>query len=258
MRMLIGRWFGRGLLLGLAAGLVSCGTHFPPSSGDPAPRVVRQPVGSQRGVSAPADGVDVWVVADPLHTGVVLPLDWLCENGFRAPASVRGERYVNISWGDRVAYEQERWLTPWEVFNALVLRTESVVEVIAFHWDPRQVFPQKRIYHTRIAREQGPSVVAFLNNCGRFDSKGKWIVIGPPTWGKGNLLASPHLYGFPRLCNAFTAGTLEACGYRFGPWSEIWGDALLASCKRQGFERLPDLSKEEIDRIVEFTRAHPQ
>jgi len=245
-----------GVLPWVAAGLTSCALHFPPPQGIAAVPVVRQEMAA-RPVAKDAM-VTVWVVADPLHTGLVLPLDWLMESGFRAPASVKGERYVNVSWGDRVAYEQERWLTPWEVFNAMVLHTEAVVEVIAFHWDPRQVFPRERIYQARVPRERGPAVAAFLNGCGRFDAKGKWIVIGPPTWGKGNLLASPHLYGLPRLCNAFTAGGLEACGYRFGPWSEIWADSLLASCKRQGFQRLPDLSKAEVNQIVEFTKAHPQ
>jgi hypothetical protein len=81
---------------------------------------------------------------------------------------------------------------------------------------------------------------------------------GPPTWGRGNLLESPYSYGFPRLCNAFTAGALETCGYRFGLWSEIWADALLESCVRQGFEPLPDLSPGEIRKIIEYSKAHPQ
>lgn len=202
--------------------------------------------------------VDIWVVSDPLHTGLVLPLKWLEESGFRVPPSVKGERYVNISWGDRVAYEQQRWLNAWEVIHAVILPSESVMEIIAFHYDPRQVFPQKRIHHRRVPREQGPALANFLNRCGRVDAGGNWQVVGPPTWGKGNLLASPHSYGFPRLCNAFTAGALESCGYRFGLWSEIWADALLASCERQGFKRMPDLSEEEIRKIVDYTKSHPQ
>jgi hypothetical protein len=240
--------------------LASCTTNFPaPRPGVAGVAVERAERGAPgRSLAAEADTVDLWVVADPLHTGLVAPLEWLEEHGFRTPEAVRGQRYINVSWGDRVAYEQARWLNAWEVCNAVLLPSESVVEIIGFHYKPRDVFPQQRLYRARVERWRGAGLAAFLNRCGGVEDGAPWRVVGPATWGRGSLMASPHRYGFPRLCNAFTANALEACGYRIGPWAEIWADALLDACRRQGFEPEPELSAAEVRAIIEYSKAHPQ
>lgn len=242
----------------IALGEISCSTRFPaPSVATSGVPVVRQPMARRAKPASPAsNAADVWVISDPLHTGLVVPLAWLERHGFRTPASVRGAKYVNFSWGDRVAYLQERWLTPWEAFDALFIPGEAVMEIIAINYDPRYVYPSQRVYHGRVAEETGASMAGFLHYCARFDGSGRWKVVGPSTWGRGSLVESQHTYGFPRFCNSFTAGALESCGMRFGPWSETTADALLAACVRQGFERLPDLTEEEWKLVRYYSGKH--
>jgi hypothetical protein len=232
----------------------SCSSVFPsPSavteseaSGTVGP-LVRQEVS---GMALPAgERVDIWLIADPLHTGVIFPLDWLDESGFEVPAKVRGAKYVNLSWGDRVAYEEERWLTPGEVVHALFMPSDSVLEIIPFNYDPRWVFPEQRLYRSSVSRGCGPAVANFLNYCRRPGSDG-WVEIASSTWGRGSLLDCQHNYQYPRLCNSFTAGALSNCGYSFGTWGRITANAMIRQACRQGFEPIPDLTQEEKDSIT--------
>jgi hypothetical protein len=234
----------------------SCSSVFPAPSaatGSSSPGSVGPMVRQQvSGVALPAgERVDVWLLADPMHTGVIFPLDWLEESGFEVPAKVRGAKYVNISWGDRVAYEEERWLTPAEVVHALFMPSDSVIEIIAFDYDPRWVFPAQRLYRSSVSRGCGPAVAGFLNHCRRPGSGG-WVAIADSTWGRGSLLDCQHSYQYPRLCNSFTAGALSNCGFTFGTWGRITANAMIRQACRQGFEPVPDLTQEEKDSISRY------
>jgi hypothetical protein len=244
-------------MAGTAAVLLgACSSVFPvPSSGrsgaaEPAARV-RQPVASRPS----GDGVELWLLSDSYHTSLVLPLDWIEAHGFRTPPSVRGAPFVNLSWGDRVAYEQERWLTPGEIFRALCLPSDAVIEIIAVEYDPRWVFPDQRVFRAVVAPEHGPALAAFLNHClAPATGSSGWQVIGNSTWGRGSLILSPHDYQFPRLCNAWTAGALQTCGFQFGPQDRVFAGALVRSCLAQGFERIPRLTRAEREFLDNYLR----
>ena len=245
----------------LAVGLLSsCSSVFPaPGTRVESGREQLGPLMRQEvsGLPLPsADRVDVWLIADPLHTGVVFPLDWLEESGFVVPRAVRGAKYVNLSWGDRVAYEEERWLTVREVVQALFLPSESVVEIIAVDYDPRWVFPGQRLYHGSIPRDNGPALAAFLNYAIKPGPDGSDVeVIGEATWGKGKLLACPHNYQFPCFCNSFTAGALASCGYSFGFWSRMTANSLIRAGVRQGFELVPPLTPAEQQVLASYVET---
>ncbi len=243
-------------VLALAAALSACTTVFPAPPRATGP----QPVASRRVESRPDTGgsagqVTIWLLSGSYHTGLVLPVDWLVGNGFEPPPSVRGARWINISWGDRVAYEQKRWLTPWEVISAFAAPSESVTEMIRVEYDPRWVFPDQRVFRADVPRDVGPSLAAFLNHCALPGPGGpRWERIHPPTWGRGGLFRCPHYYGFPRLCNAWTAGALEACGYRLDAPGRIFANALIRRCLRQGFQQVPPLTDAEREFLAAYLR----
>jgi hypothetical protein len=96
-------------------------------------------------------------------------------------------------------------------------------------------------------------VAAFLNHCAQPGPDGPvWLRIHDPTWGLGGLYDCPHSYGFPRLCNAWTAGVLEACGFKLDPPGRILANALIMRCQRQGFEQVPPLSPEEREFLAAY------
>ena len=186
--------------------------------------------------------VRVYIIATNIHTGVVLPYDWLVESGYRPPGNFGHPKYVTMSWGDRTAYQQERWLNPWQVFHAFVIGTPSVMEVIPFDWDVVDVCHHQRIYQRLVARERGPYVAAFLNNCARLDAKGDMISLGHSSWGNGMLVDCRYKYYFPRICNIWTTQVLQACGVNIVPFRAVSASWLItqACSKRNGFEKIWD------------------
>jgi hypothetical protein len=184
--------------------------------------------------------VPVYLLADSLHTSLALPYDWLVESGFCPPPNLqfsRGpSRYVVMSWGDRIAYEQRRWLKPSEVFYALCMPSPSVTEIIPVSWKVEEVCYQQRIFKRDIPRRYGRQLATFLNSSNRFDADGHPKVIGPSSWGQGVLLDSQHSYYFPRICNVWTAQALESCGLKINIRKAIHANSLIKQAQKQGFE----------------------
>lgn len=215
--------------------LHSCAVRMPSPSNPP-------PLSAEHSSVVPktaAGNVAVYLVADTLHTSLVVPYDWLVENGYRAPKGLRFPqgpmRYVVMSWGDRVAYVQRRWLRPYEVFNALFLPSASVTEIIPISWKVEEVCSHQRIYRADIPRNQGRSLAAFLNNSNKLDASGSPRIIGKSTWGDGFLLDCKYSYYFPRICNVWTGQSLEACGLKISMKSAITANGLIGQVEQQGF-----------------------
>ncbi len=101
--------------------------------------------------------VQVWLIGDKLHTGMVFPYDWLLESGFVPPENFPEAKYVTFSWGDRMAYINKRWLTAPEIVKAIFLPSRAVMECIPITWEVAEVSPNQHIWMKSIPREQGPT-----------------------------------------------------------------------------------------------------
>ncbi len=163
-----------------------------------------------------ADGgrVQVHLLADPLHTGLVFELRWLEECGYVKPPGIGNHRYVSMSWGDETAYVQERWLSPVQVFRALVLPTPSVMECIPFDWKVEEVCLHQRVYVAELPRSSGVPLARFLNAHAQLDEQGRPLTVAATSWGDGRLIRCPDelSYRFPRMCNRWTAEALASAG----------------------------------------------
>jgi len=183
--------------------------------------------------------VPIYLLADSLHTSLALPYDWLIESGYTPPANLKfspgPSRYLIMSWGDRIAYEQRRWLRPTEVFYALCMPSPAVTEVIPVSWKVEEVCYQQRIYRREIPQSHGRPLAHFLNASNRFDAQGQPRVIGSSSWGQGVLVDSPHSYYFPRICNVWTAQALESCGFSINIRKAIHANSLIKQAQKQGF-----------------------
>lgn len=213
----------------------SCAVRMPSPAAPP-------PVASERTIpkETVAQGkVAVYLIADSLHTSLAVPYDWLLEHGYKAPRGMKFPqgpmRYVVMSWGDRVAYVQRRWLRPGEVFHALCMPSESVTEIIPISWKVEEVCFQQRIYRKEISRHQGRALASFLNGSNRMDESGSPRIIGASTWGQGYLLDCQYSYYFPRICNVWTGQSLEACGLTISMKSAISANGLIRQAEKQGF-----------------------
>ena len=189
----------------------------------------------------------VWLLADNLHTAMVFPYDWLLESGFVPPAGLGHPTYVTLSWGERTAYVQKAWLNPWQVCRAFFTPSPSVMEIIPINWYVVDVCKHQRVWRKLVPRERGPQLAAFLNHVSRSGPDGRPIVIGPSSWGAGFLLESQYTYYLPRICNVWTAQTIEACGGEMNPWLALTANGLIRQAERprNGFENVWRGYKEE-------------
>lgn len=234
-----------GLAAGLAVMVASC-IRIPP----PPPTVTRQiQVAKSSGAISPIakrmvpvgePDVMVWLAADPLHTLMVFPYDWLLESGFVPPEGLGKPTYVTLSWGERTAYVQKAWLNPWQVCRAFFTPSPSVMEIIPFNGYVVNVCQQQRVWRKLVPRERGPQLAAFLNHVSRSGPDGRPIVIGPSSWGGGFLLEGNFSYHLPRICNVWTAQAIEACGGRVNPWFALTANGLIRQAQRprNGFENV--------------------
>ena len=223
----------------LAAGLLCACVRFPP----PPPGVTVTPVGLRSPPlypngkpfrSSDESEVMVWMVADDLHTAMVFPYDWLVDSGFIPPAGFGNPPFVTMSWGDRVAYVQRKWLNPWQVCRAFFTPSPSVMEIIPFHGYVAETCHQQRIWRKMVKRERGPQVAAFLNHVSRTGADGRPLVIASSSWGGGVLVESQFTYYLPRICNVWTAQVMEACGCRMFPLTALTADGLIRQAKAPG------------------------
>lgn len=219
--------------------LASCNfITLPPAPAPPADLVIRNTVSTYTPLRPPE--VQVWLIADNLHSGMVFPYDWLLESGFVPPENFPDCKFVTFSWGDRMAYINKRWLTAPEVVKAIFLPSGSVMECIPIQWNVTEVSPNQHIWMKSIPRERGPYVASFLNHCTIPGENGKPIVADSSSWGKGVLLESPQTYYFPRICNVWTGQALEACGAEINPIMSIHRDFLVKEAERNGFAEIWD------------------
>ena len=182
----------------------------------------------------------VYLLGDTLHTGIIFPYDWLVDSGFVPPEGFGTPVAVSMSWGNRDAYVEKRWLSPWKVFRALFTPSPSVMEIVPVNWNVPEVVPHQRIYQKLVPRSKGREVAAFLNNCSRMDADGRPIKVGPSSWGKGVLLESRHAYFLPRICNIWTVQALEATGCDMSAWMGLSANGVIRQAVKPGndFEQI--------------------
>lgn len=225
----------------LLGALNSCAVRMPTAPKTKTTQVPAQkPTAKKTVVRKAAPGkVSVYLIADSLHTSIAVPYDWLLERGYKAPEGLvfpqGNSRYVVMSWGDRVAYVQKRWLRPWEVFHALFMPSPSVTEIIPISWNVQDVCYRQRIFRAEISTKKGRPLASFLNHSNVMNSHGRPSVIAASTWGNGYLLDCKYSYYFPRICNVWTGQTLEACGLTINMRSAISANGLIRQAEKQGF-----------------------
>ncbi len=232
---------GLRLIPGCALGCLLASCNFvtlPPAAPPPVELVRKNTVATYTPQRTPE--VQVWLIADKLHSGMVFPYGWLLESGFVPPENFPDCKFVTFSWGDRMAYVNKRWLTVPEIFQAIFLPSAAVMECIPINWNVTEVSPNQHIWMKSIPRERGPYVASFLNHCTTRDAQGKPSVAGPSSWGGGVLLDSPQPYYFPRICNVWTGQALEACGAKINPIMSIHRDLLVIEAERNGFDEIWD------------------
>jgi hypothetical protein len=200
----------RSLLLLPAALLASCAMNLPEPAGISSRMETRSMT-----VAAEEERVEMYLLSDNLHTALVFDLKWLEESGYVKPPEIGNVPHVTMSWGEKTAYTQKRWLNPLQVFKALCTPSDSEMEIIPIDWKVNEVCHHQTGYVAKVERSRGPALAAFLNACAEKGPDGKPVTIGESSWGGGRLIQCPDNYSYycPRICNVWTAQALGQCGF---------------------------------------------
>jgi hypothetical protein len=216
--------------------LASCAVHLPEPSASRRVETMTVPVAAD-------EGREIYLLSDSLHTALVFDLAWLEESGYVKPPEIGRHKYVAMSWGEKTAYMQKRWLSPVQVFRALCTPSPSVMEIIPFDWKVEQVCNHQDVYRAKAPRSAGPQLAAFLNACADKQADGKPVTVAPSSWGQGRLIQCPENYSyyFPRICNVWTMQALESCGFSFNTTS-VSANGLVrqATAGKNGFRKIWD------------------
>ena len=176
--------------------------------------------------------VYVWMISDKYHTGMVFPYPWLVESGFVPPAGFGNPPWVTFSWGSNLAYAKEGVRNPWRFCRVFLTATPAVMEMIAVNGNIPNVCPNQRIWRKVVPRDRGPALAAFLNGCTTKDAAGRPNVIRESCWGHGMQLESRYRYFMPRICNVWTAQTIEALGGTVQPWHGLTANSLIRQLEK--------------------------
>ena len=217
--------------------LASCAMHLP------APETSRR-IETRMVPVVAEEGVDVYLLSDNLHTALVFDLAWLEESGYVKPEQIGKHKHVAMSWGEKTAYVQKRWLSPVQVFRALCTPSPSVMEIIPIDWKVEEVCLHQKIYLAKVPRSSGPQLAAFLNGCADKEADGRPITIAPSSRGQGRLIKCPENYSyyFPRICNVWTTQALGSCGFEFNTPTALSASGLVrqATSSKNGFRKIWD------------------
>jgi hypothetical protein len=234
----------RFILMLPVAFLASCTMHLP------APQVSGQRVETRSmPVAASVDTVPIYLLSDNLHTALAFDMKWLEESGYVKPHEIGDHKWVTMSWGEKTAYVQKRWLNPLQVFRALCTPSPSVMEIIPIDWKVEQVCHHQKVFIADVPRSSGPALAAFLNGCAAKQSDGTPETVAPSSWGNGRLIRCPENYSyyFPRICNVWTAQSLQSCGYSIKTGSALSAKGLVrqATSPQNGFVKIWDPETDE-------------
>jgi hypothetical protein len=154
------------------------------------------------------------------------------ESGFVPPPDFGNPQYVTLSWGSQLAYSKQGVHNPWRFCRVFFSSTPGVMELISINWHIPEVCPNQRIWRKVVLRDRGPALAAFLNGCTMKDAAGRPKVLCESSWGHGVQLESRYRYFMPRICNVWTAQTIEVLGGKTHPWLGLTANGLIRQIEK--------------------------
>lgn len=175
----------------------------------------------------PADGVEIMVETNGVHTALVLPLvtpekDWRRDfpvSDIAAPG--RPYTHVSVSWGEREVFlETPTWwdLSPITVLRIMGIGGDGLLHV-AHYVRPA---PSGTVRPLRITRLQYLRLIAAIERSLPQEPR-----ISFPGYGPQDVFyEAPGRYTVTNTCNQWTSNTLARAGVRTGWWTPFAGGVM--------------------------------
>lgn len=172
--------------------------------------------------------VPIHVVSHGWHTGIVIPLDAEAIALCPPLADFRGNRYVELGWGDEGFYRAER-ISAWTTIRAIGWPTPSVMHAVGFSLPPAERYLDNDLVRLEIDREAFRALVAEL--AGHFAEREP---LGPGVTEQSLFYRATEGYWFLNTCNVWTLRTLAVAGVPTSPAFGIRSEVAMAQIARHG------------------------
>ncbi len=174
----------------------------------------------------PAEGVEIFVESNGIHTGIVVPkaaagVDWrgLARGEHLADPRYAGHGHLAIGWGERNFYlATPTW---WDVRPATVLAAAVGSDDTLLHVEHvARPVAGPDVRRVLLRPEEYRRLTAFIRG---------YMAVGAPVKGYGAydvFYPSNRRYSAVDDCNAWTGEALAAAGVRVGAWTPFPGTVL--------------------------------
>ena len=175
----------------------------------------------------PAEGVEIMIETNGIHTGIVMPLvtpikDWRAD----FPASdladpARPYTHVSVSWGERQVFlDTPTW---WDLRPATALNAATGGDGLLHAAHYVRPAPGETVRVLRVTPEQYALLVARIERQVRPPEARKRY----PGYGSHDVFYdAPGTYHLGNSCNQWTSDTLAAAGIRTGWWTPLPGGVM--------------------------------
>jgi uncharacterized protein (TIGR02117 family) len=176
-----------------------------------------------KGQPAGPDGIDIWLVSNGMHTGVVIPAagpGYDLRQSFPAPAEYQQAPWILAGWGDREFFENvPQWsdLTLPLAAGSLVGVHETALSII---WvlDHPSLFSDQR--HLRATPDQVRRLAEFIRASAEpAAGGGAQPLILPRETPSETFYRARGRYHLLRTCNNWTSQALATAGLPRGLWT---------------------------------------
>lgn len=199
--------------------------------------------GDPRLFPASADSIEVTLVSNGYHAGLVVPRKALLEQagaqglGSLISVATRFQHYswVEVGWGDFEFYQS----TPmpgdiqWRLAGKALLGMGqgAVLHIVGLEETPERMFSGAELVSIRLSPEGFSRLAARMNAAFANGPEGQTVELGPGLYGPSLFyLAKGHFSVF-HVCNHWIADLLDAAGIPTAPAISVLPQGLIADLK---------------------------
>ena len=174
----------------------------------------------------------VYVTGHGWHTGLVLRTDDIPVSVLPEVLDFQGTDFVEFGWGDEGVYRAKK-VTPGLVAKAALIPTPSVLHLAGFQGRVEEFFTVSDLVEVTLDDAQFASLCEYL--AATFD-RGESVSadLGEGLYGHSRFYRARGSYYFPKTCNVWTAGALNAAGFPARTATTLTAESVLKQSRRFG------------------------
>ena len=172
--------------------------------------------------------IPIEVVGHDWHTGIVIPVNNDALELCPALERFKGDRFVEIGWGDYAFYTTDS-ISVVKTVRALFWPTPTVLHLFGYDEPTLETFPDADIVRLELTAEEFRALLRTLNSCFASD----WpFSLGH--YENSFFYSAKGTYFFTNTCNVWTLRTLRSASVSTIPWAGLRSEAAMHQLTKSG------------------------